>query len=67
MRHPSKGLRPSLMFSPHVATRHDGTQTLVQIFVDAKEDGTFEIDSVFIATRDRQTDPWSTPIKAKRP
>lgn len=68
MRHPSKGIPPSLMFAPFIADNPDGSQTLVQIFVDTKDDdGTFTIESVWTCYRTDADDQWSTPIRTRRP
>jgi hypothetical protein len=67
MQYPSKGLRPSLAFAPFIADNPDGTQTLVEIFVNMDEDNSFTFDSVWICHRSDASDQWSVPQRLTRP
>jgi hypothetical protein len=55
---------PLIHYAPFIGVMPDGTQILVQIFVDQESEGL--IDSVQVTFRDDPFETWSPPIRTKK-
>ena len=52
---------PVIQYRPYVATREDGSQILVSVFLDPEG----HLDSIQVAERGDRFDSWQAPLPSK--